>query len=85
MLIKKCVEILGDSHGVRISNLIHDVVATSLGKNEILMSNEISYATNNLRDFMFKTVYIDSQAKTEDEKAQREVFMLFETFMKKPE
>lgn len=82
---KKCVEILGDSHGVRISNLIHDVVATSLGKNEILMSNEISYATNNLRDFMFKTVYIDSQAKTEDEKAQRVVFMLFETFMKKPE
>lgn len=82
---KNCTEILGKTHGERISTLIHDVVYSSFGKNEITMTEEISGAMQDLREFMFKTVYVDSQAKTEDEKAQRVVYMLFETFMQKPE
>ena len=84
-LPKSCLEILGKTHGVRISTLIQDVVYASYGKNDITMTEKISDAMNELRKFMFETVYVDSEAKTEDEKAQGVVLMLFETFMKKPE
>lgn len=82
---KRCLEILGKTHGVRISTLIQDVVYASHGKNEITMTEKIADAMGELRKFMFETVYVDSEAKKEDEKAQRVVLMLFETFMKKPE
>jgi len=82
---KRCLEILGKTHGVRISTLIQDVVYASYGKNEITMTKNIANAMNELRTFMFETVYVDSEAKKEDEKAQRVVLMLFETFMEKPE
>jgi len=82
---KNCLEILGKTHGVRISTLIQDVVYASYDKNAISMTKNISDAMYELRKFMFETVYVDSEAKKEDEKAQGVVLMLFETFMKRPE
>ncbi len=79
-----CVKILGKTHGVRINTLIHDIINASKGKNEITMTKDIEDAMAELREFMFKTVYVDSEAKKEDEKAQNVVCMLFETFMKTP-
>ena len=81
---KDCLDALGKSHGVRISTLIQDIVYASFGKNEITMTKNIADAMNELRTFMFETVYVDSEAKKEDEKAQMIVRMLFETFMEKP-
>lgn len=81
---KDCLEILGKTHGVRISTLIQDIVCASRGKNEITMTKNISDAMNELRTFMFETVYVDSEAKKEDEKAIQVLRMLFETFMEKP-
>lgn len=82
---KNCISVLGNTHGERISTLICDIVNASANKNDILMTEDVKQAMTDLRQFMFKTVYVDSQAKTEDEKAKQIVCMLFETFIKKPE
>lgn len=82
---KNCISVLGNTHGERISTLICDIVNASANKNDILMTEDVKQAMTDLRHFMFKTVYVDSQAKTEDEKAKQIVCMLFETFIKKPE
>lgn len=79
-----CIKVLGKTHGERISTLIQDVVYESQGKNTIAMTDTISSAMAELRQFMFKTVYVDSEAKGEDEKARKIIKMLFETFMEKP-
>lgn len=82
---KSCSNVLGNTHGERISTLIKDVVDGSWDKNEIKMTPKISQAMAELRQFMFDTVYVDRRAKGEEEKAQRIISMLFETFMKEPE
>lgn len=81
---ENCVKILGKSHGERINTLIYDIVKTSAEKPDILMSDEVAFAMTELREFMFRTVYVDSQAKGEDEKAKKVIRILFETFMEKP-
>ncbi len=81
---KKCVKTLGKTHGERINALICDIVKTSADKPEILMSEEVFSAMMDLRKFMFETVYVDSEAKGEDEKARKVIRILFETFMEKP-
>lgn len=82
---KSCVEVLGNTHGERIDAMIHDVVNTSMGKPVIAMSQPVYDAMMELRSFMFQTVYTNSSAKGEDEKAKNVVATLFETFMQYPE
>ena len=82
---KDCVEVLGNSHGERISTLIKDTIYASKDKETITMSDSVASAMAKLRSFMFETVYVDSQAKGEDEKAREVIKLLFETFIKKPE
>lgn len=79
-----CISVLGTTHGDRISTLIYDIVNASTDKNEITMSDTVSGAMGELRDFMFRTVYVNSRAQQENHKSQRVISMLFETFMEKP-
>ncbi|MBO5733970.1 MAG: deoxyguanosinetriphosphate triphosphohydrolase [Clostridia bacterium] len=79
-----CIAILGATHGDRISALIYDIVTASEGKAEITMSPDVAGAMGELRDFMFKTVYVNSRAQEENHKSQKVITMLFETFMEKP-
>jgi dGTPase len=79
-----CIQVLGTTHGDRISTLIYDIVKASEGKNEIAMSPDVAAAMKELRDFMFRTVYVNSRAQEENHKSQRVISMLFETFMEKP-
>ena len=82
---KDCTDVLGRTHGDRIDTMIHDIINTSLGKPFVKMSDEIYSAMMNLRSFMFASVYTNNVAKGEDEKAKNVVYMLFDTFMKRPE
>lgn len=79
-----CIKVLGATHGDRISTLIYDIVTASEGKNTIAMSKDVAGAMKELRDFMFRTVYVNSRAQEENHKSQRVISMLFETFMEKP-
>jgi len=80
---KDCMQVLGKTHGERINKMILDTIAESLNKPVIAMSKEIFSATERLRDFMFERVYLDSLAKTEEEKAIYVIKQLYGHFFDK--
>ncbi len=55
------------------------------GEALIRMSPAVQEATDCLREFMFQTVYLDSQAKAEEAKAKRLVQMLYTYYCQHPE
>lgn len=77
-------DILGDSHGVRIDTLVRDIISNSDGSN-INMSDKISRAMNDLREFMFEQVYKNPVTRGEEEKANTMLSYLYEHFYKNPE
>ncbi len=79
-----CIAVLGATHGDRISTLIYDIVKASDGKNTIEMSPDVAGAMGELRDFMFRTVYVNSRAQEENGKSQKVISLLFEKFLEKP-
>ncbi len=76
-LPKRCVTVLGNSHGRRINTMITDVIARSYGRPQICMSERIGEEFDMLRAFMFEHVYRDSDAKQEEGKAKHVVEQLF--------
>src|SRR5438874_6382353 len=76
---------LGKDRAERLDTMIFDVIATSYGKPDVTMSDEVLDATNELRQFMFKNVYLAGPAKTEDQKAQGLLWELLQYFEKYPE
>ena len=76
---------LGKERGDRLDTMIYDIVVTSYGKPEVTMSDEVLEATNTLRKYMFKNVYLAGPAKTEDQKAQSLLWELLQYFEKYPE
>ncbi|HWQ58765.1 MAG TPA: deoxyguanosinetriphosphate triphosphohydrolase [Clostridia bacterium] len=72
-----CTEVLGHSHGKRINALILDVVGSSLGKPDILMSPEVKEKFLKLRQFMFDHVYLNATAKREEGKGKHVVEQLY--------
>jgi dGTPase len=80
-LPKEYTSILGITSRDRINNMIHDIVRNSMNKNDIIMSEDIKKAMNNLRSFMFKNVYIGSKAKEHELKAHNMLKQLYEYFI----
>lgn len=85
MLPKQCTEILGHSTRDRINNLIHTVVRASEDKTEIILPDVYQEAFQELRAFMFRDLYTNPVAKSEEIKAERMIGMLYEEFMEHPE
>ena len=77
----ECVAVLGPTHGTRINNMILDIVHASEGKNAIRMSGAFERATDELRGFLFKSVYIESAAKKEEGKARHVVESLYKYYL----
>ena len=63
-------EILGFSTRERLNTMVHDIIAHSMGKPDILMSEKVERAMQELRSFMFGSVYTNPKAKGEEKKAQ---------------
>ena len=74
-------EILGDSLAKRLNTLIHDIIDSSEGKNDIMMSPEVESAMLKLREYMFESVYTNPKAKSQEEQAIRLVKHLYEYYM----
>jgi dGTPase len=81
-LPKECVEALGFSHGERINTMIIDIIENSLNKDYIMMSEEVGKLTNALRDFMFENVYLNKNAKTEEEKTEYIITELYNYYLR---
>lgn len=76
-LPEECVKVLGRSSRERINTMIVNIVEQSRDINDVKMSPEIQQAKNELREYMFRTVYIGSKAKKEEIKAQNIVRELY--------
>ncbi|MBR1470929.1 MAG: deoxyguanosinetriphosphate triphosphohydrolase, partial [Lachnospiraceae bacterium] len=63
-------EVLGYTTKERLDHLIHNIIATSLGKNDILMEPEVEEAMVDMRAFMFERVYQNQTVKGEESKAE---------------
>ncbi|MDO5291885.1 MAG: deoxyguanosinetriphosphate triphosphohydrolase [bacterium] len=75
-------EILGFSVKERLNCLIHDIVISSEGKDDIVMSEQIKRAMFELRTFMFENVYTNPIAKGQEGKAEHLVINLYEYYLK---
>ncbi|MFZ5645422.1 MAG: deoxyguanosinetriphosphate triphosphohydrolase [Bacillota bacterium] len=80
-----CLKILGFSHRERINNMVTDLIAASRDRPSITMSHDFKQATSLLREFMFKNVYIGSEAKREERKALHVVKYLYQYLVDNPE
>ncbi len=81
----ECVRVLGDRSSARINNMIVNIIENSRETDKIKMSEEFSEATKELRNFMFKHVYVDSIAKKEEKKADNIIKELYFHIKNSPE
>lgn len=84
-LPEECVKVLGYSSRERINTMIVDIVEQSRGIYAVRMSPDVQKAMNELRNYMFKHVYIGSKAKKEEIKAQNIVKQLYEYLIESEE
>ena len=86
--------VLGASHGGRLNSMVGDLIsfnwwATGEGAPPdpplIAMSPAILAATNSLREFMYREVYLNKRAKADDEKVRFVIETLYAHFLKHPE
>lgn len=81
---KELIDTIGNSHGVRINNLIMDLIENSHNQTYIKLSAEKEEAFNALRNFMFEHVYYNKEAKKEEERAEYIVEALYAYFKEHP-
>ncbi len=77
--------IIGDTTRKRLNTLIHDVVMNSEGQDHIAMSETMETAMQDLRAFMFRSVYLNPEAKSEEGKAIRMIQELYRYYNEYPE
>ena len=71
------IAILGDTGSKRIDHLVHDIVDSSEGVDDIRQSADDGEAMLSLRAFMFERVYLGPQAAPEHEKAHEVIAAIF--------
>lgn len=82
MLPKDITDMLGHGTRDRINTLIHAMVTYSMDKEIIGLPSEYEQALRDLRSFMFRDLYTNPVAKSEEVKAERVIGMLFEEYIK---
>ncbi len=76
-LPKESIEYFSSSRSKRLSKMVYDIVENSFDKPDIIMSEECRYYLSELRDWMFENVYLNSIAKSEEDKAKNVIKQLF--------
>lgn len=84
-LPESCMDILGKKHGERINTMVEDVIGYSLNEDFVSPTPRIKAAIDDLRKYMFENVYVNSDAKVEDDKVDRLLSELYEFYMENPE
>lgn len=74
-------QVIGSSTGERLDHFIHDVVTTSMGQDDILMSPTVGKAMKDMREFMFENVYLNPVVKQEESKAEMLMETLYQHYM----
>jgi len=84
-LPEESIEVLGTSHSSRINTMVMDMIENSWDKDVISMGDTVQRATDRLREYLFKNVYIGSVAKQEEQKARRIIKILYRYYVEQPE
>lgn len=80
------LELLGRTHGERITTMVLSVVETSMDRPFVAMGEPALGATNRLKDFLFANVYTrHNSAKAELAKAGDMLQRLFRLYMERPD
>ena len=82
---REFAKVLGDSHSQRIDAMIWAVISKSQGKPEIIMEDKVYAAMMGLREFMFQRVYVASEPKKEEKKADHIIEGLYQYYSQNPE
>ena len=72
------IAVLGVTGTARIDRLVHDIVESSDGLDDIRQSTEVGEAMLSLRAFMFERVYLGPQAAPEHERAHEVIRRIFD-------
>lgn len=78
------LSVLGATRTQRIDTMVKDLLTTSENKPEIAASAAVSSASERLREFLFRNVYIGSEAKIEESKVYNVVRMFAEFYLANP-
>ena len=75
-------DVLGHSVRERLNTMIHDIIANSMDRPAISMSEGMEEAMQGLRRWMFANVYKNEIPKAEEGKAQMMIAQLYDYYMK---
>jgi len=81
----KFVDALGTKHGERINTLVLDMIEESGKTGDITLSSEISAIFDEFREFMYKNVYLNMRAKSEESKVFGIVNGIFKHYFYMPD
>jgi dGTPase len=82
-LPRDLMEALGWSHSARVGTMVEDLITHSLGESRLAMSPEVLEATDDLKQFMYETVYMRVELMEDRERVRGIVFGLFDVYMTK--
>ena len=69
----------------RLDFFIHDIVMESRGQDDIKMSEPAARAMEELRNYMFESVYTNPKAKNQESKAENLIESLYAYFFNRPD
>jgi dGTPase len=75
------IETLGSTGAARIDTLVRDIVSTSRERGDIAQSDEVGGAMLRLRKFMFDSVYLGTEARSEHDRVHRTLSGLFDHYL----
>ncbi len=81
MLPRECTEVLGNCTRDRINNTIHAIINHCMDKDIVELPPEFDKAQKELRQFMFKDLYTNPVAKSEEIKAERLIGLLYQEYI----
>ena len=74
-------EVLGNSNGTMVYRLVEDLVAHSVGQDQIGFSPTLGQALGRLKDFNYRRIYLHPRIKTEHDKIREMFLRLFDRFL----
>lgn len=77
--------LLGYTTRERLNTFVHDIIENSMDRDSIQMSDTIQEALMDLRRLMFRSVYNNQSAKSEEQKAIKMLKELYEYYIEHPE
>jgi dGTPase len=80
---ENCIEYFGTTNQSRITRMNSDIIQNSFGKDRICQSDECKHYMDKLRSWMFKNVYVGSEAKKEEKKARKILEELYLEYVEK--